>query len=386
MGVALGRSSGHGRPVRKLWLGLACAALLVGSAGACNTADLKQAPGSSGGGTSGEDPGPPDPHSGLVVDGGRDPGADAAIVPSSTGITIQVQPDTTVDVVAQIAASIRGAKTSVHMTMYLLTNSSIIDALGDLKDAGKDVKVVLNKTFPPNGGDNSSAFAELQKRGVPVAYASSAYQFTHAKTVIIDSKKVLVMTMNLTFTSAKENREYIATDNDPADVADCETLFTADFVGASVSVNGKLIVSPAAAQPVDPRARLKGLIDSAKTSLDVEVQALSDTTLTDAIIAAHQANVAVRVVLSGEPGQSPSELAMIAKLKQAGVPLKGVLTPYIHAKVIVVDGKTVFVGSQNFTPTALLQNREVGVVTDAAGEAKKVGDVIAKDFLAGAAM
>ena len=248
------------------------------------------------------------------------------------------------------------------------------------------MKVVLNKTFPPNGGDNASSFSKLQARGVPVVYASSAYTFTHVKSVVIDGNKVLLMTMNLTQTSAKDNREFIATDSDPADVSDCEKLFTADFAGAAVSVNGKLVVSPEAAQPVDPRARIKALIDSAKTSLDVEVQSLSDTVLTDAIIRAHQAKVQVRVVLSGEPGQTPNELAMIAKLKQAGVPLKGVLTPYIHAKTVVVDGAKVFVGSQNFTPTALTQNREVGVVTDAAAEAKKVQDVIAKDFLAGAAL
>jgi cardiolipin synthase A/B len=372
--------------VSKLWLRLACVALLVGGSGAgtaCNSADLKQPAGSSSGGTSGgvDDPGNEDPDA-SVVEGGRDPGADAAIVPTSTGVSIQVQPS---DFGAQIEASIRAATKSVHMTMYLLTDTTIMDALGDLKDAGKDVKVVLNKTFPPDGGDNSAAFAKLTARGVPVVYAPSTYTFTHAKTVIIDSSKVLVMTMNLTQTSAKSNREYIATDSDPQDVADCEKLFAADYAGTPVSLDGKLVVSPIDAQPVAPGARLKALIDSAKTSLDVEVQALSDTGLTDAIIAAYQAKVAVRVVLSGEPGQSPTELAMIAKLKAAGVPLKGVLDPYIHAKAIVVDGARVFVGSQNFTPTALKQNREIGVVADSAAESKKVSDVIAKDFAAGTA-
>ncbi|CAN5919699.1 hypothetical protein BH11MYX4_BH11MYX4_68960 [soil metagenome] len=367
----------------KPWLGLACVALFLGAAGACNSAELKQPAGASSSGTSGgvDDPGNEDPDA-ATVEGGRDPGAEAGVIPTSTGVSIQIQPS---DFGAQIEASIRAAKTSVHMTMYLLTDTTIMDALGDLKDAGKDVKVVLNKTFPPDGGDNAPAFAKLTARGVQVVYASSAYTFTHAKTVVIDSKQVLVMTMNLTQTSAKSNREYIATDTDPQDVADCEKLFAADFVGAAVNINGKLVVSPQAAQPVEPRARLKALIDSAKTSVDVEVQALSDTALTDAIVAAHQAKVAVRVVLSAEPGQSPTELAMIAKLKAAGVPLKGVLSPYIHAKVVVVDGTRVFVGSQNFTPTALTQNREVGVVTDSAAESKKVGDVIAKDFAAGTA-
>ena len=369
----------------KSWLGLACVALLLGAAGACNSAELKQPDGaSSSGGTSGgvDDPGNEDVEAGPVEGDGGGPVPDAAFIPVSTGVTVQIQPS---DFGAAIEASIRAAQTSVHMTMYLLTDTTIMDALGDLHDAGKDVKVVLNKTFPPNGGDNASAFAKLQQRGVPVVYAPSAYTFTHAKTVVIDSSKVLIMTMNLTQTSAGSNREYIATDTDPTDVADCEKLFTADFAGNAITLNSKLVVSPEAAQPISPGLRLKALIDSAKTSLDVEVQSLSDTGLTDAIIAKHQAKVPVRVVLSAEPGQSPTELAMIAKLKAASVPLKGVLDPYIHAKTIVIDGTRLFVGSQNFTPTALKQNREVGVVTDSSGESKKITDVIAKDFAAGTA-
>lgn len=271
------------------------------------------------------------------------------------------------------------------MTMYLLTNRSIIDALGDLKDAGKDVKVILNKTFPPNGGDNSPAFGALQSRGVPVVYASSAYTFTHAKTVVIDGDQALIMTMNLTFTGPKDNREFIATDRDPADVADCEKMFAADYAGTPVSLDGKLVVSPSAAQPQDARSRLKALMESATRSLDVEVQSLSDQGLTDAIIKAHQSNIAVRVVLSNEPGQTSSEIAAIEKLKAAAVPLRGVGTPYIHSKVIVVDGTRVFVGSQNFTPTGLESSREVGVVANEEAEAKKVQAVIAGDFSSGAA-
>jgi phosphatidylserine/phosphatidylglycerophosphate/cardiolipin synthase-like enzyme len=358
--------------------GLGAGAGLVG----CNTADLKQ-PGSSGNASGGTGEIPGEEGETPIPDGGRDPVADldGGVIPKSTNVSIQVQPS---DFGAQIEAAIRAATTSVHMTMYLLTDTSIIDALGDLKDAGKDVKVVLNKTFPPNGGDNSSAFAKLQQRGVSVVYAPAAYTFTHAKTVIIDGAKALIMTMNLTQTSAKENREYIATDSDPGDVADCEKLFAADFAGNSVNVNGKLVVSPQNATPVDPRQRIKALIDSARTTLDVEVQSLSDDGLTDAIILAHKDKVAVRVVLSGSNENTPAQQESLDKMKAAGVPVKTVVTPYIHAKTVVVDGTTVFVGSQNFTSTALFQNREIGVVTDAPTEAAKVRDVIAKDFAAGA--
>ncbi len=366
--------------MQKPWLALAFAAFAsIGFA--CNTATLK---GPAGGASSGDpaDPAGEDPAS--DVDGGSAPAVDAdgGVLPMSSNVSIQVLPS---DSGAAIEAAIRAATTSVHMTMYLLTSDKIIDALGDLHAAGKDVKVVLNQKFPPNGGSNTSAYNALVARNVPVHYAPSAYTFTHAKAIVIDSASLIVMTMNLTQSSAKDNREYIATDADPADVADAETLFAADYAGQLTTLGGNLVVSPQGAQPVDARLRLKALIESARTSLDVEVQSLSDDALTDAIVAAHEAKVKVRVVIASGNDETPAQADAIATLKQHGVPLVGLPNPYNHAKVIVVDEKRVFVGSQNFTPTALFYNREIGVVTEAAGEAAKVRDVIAKDFAAGVA-
>jgi phosphatidylserine/phosphatidylglycerophosphate/cardiolipin synthase-like enzyme len=363
---------------RLAWAVLGAASLAI----ACNTAELKQGgtPGSSGSGDPSEQPG----DDGGATDGGRDPIADldGGVIPTSSNVTIQVQPT---DSGYAVLNAIRGAKKSVHMEMYLLTNNQIISALGTLKAAGVDVKVVLNQNFPPNGGSNTSAYNSLKSKGVDVRWAPAAYQFTHAKSVIIDGEKLLVMTMNLTETSAKDNREYIATDADPQDVADAETIFDGDFNDRATNVNGKLVFSPQNTSKIDARARLKALIDSAKASVDVEVQSLSDAALTDALIAAKKANVNVRVVVAGGPdiSDTPAETDAINKLKAAGVPIVAVTTPYIHAKTIVVDGNKAFVGSQNFTPTALFNNREVGVVTDAASEVAKVAAVIAQDFAAG---
>ena len=69
----------------------------------------------------------------------------------SQGVSIQVMPS---DKGAALLAAIKGAQTSVHMTMYLLTDKPTITALGDLKAAGKDVQVTLNKTFP-TGNDEA---------------------------------------------------------------------------------------------------------------------------------------------------------------------------------------------------------------------------------------
>lgn len=302
----------------------------------------------------------------------------------SHDVTIQVQPT---DSGKALLDAIKGAQTSVHMTIYLLTDDKIIDALGDLKDAGKEVKVVLNRKFPPNGGDNTDAFDALTARGVDVVWASDQYTYTHAKTIVIDAKKAIIMTMNLTVSSPKTNREYIATDSDPDDVAALEKIFAADHDGKALTLASKLVISPAAANSNgSPRDYLAALIRSAKKSLDVEVQSLSDRTLVDAIIAQHKAGLDVHVVIDGDVSDTNAQVTVIGKLKTAGVPLHSLKSPDCHAKAIVVDGERAYVGSQNFTQNALDTNREVGVMTDAAAEVAKVKTQIGSDFAKGLAL
>ncbi len=383
--MAEGFGVGHGRTVTRLrWIGITLALLA-----ACNSATLSASPFQPSSGDAdavdcveGEEseacPAGETPV--KKRDGGTDGGGDTPT--ASIGVSIQVLPS---DSGAAILAAIRGAKTSVHMTMYLLTNNSVIAALGDLKAAGKDVKVILNKTFP-GGTDNTNAYNKLTARGVPVVWASSSYTYTHAKTIVIDGEKAIIMTMNLTFTSPTTNREYIATDTDPKDVADLEEIFAADYESKPITVDSKLVVSPGTANSQgSPRNQLKALIDSATTSLDVEIQSLSDTTIVNAIIARHKAEVPVRVVMDGDTNEATA--TGIRALKAAGVPLHWLRHPNldVHAKVIVADGARTFVGSQNFTATALNSSREIGVITDDVAEAKKVRDVIAEDFAQGVA-
>jgi cardiolipin synthase len=365
---------------RKFTLAYPFVIAAIAAVAACTTADLKPASGQQVGDPSGEGPvldeegNPVEPG---VGDAGRDP-APATKLAVSSAVTIQVQPT---DTGAALLAAIKGAKKSVHMTMYLLTSDAMIDALVDLKKAGKDVKVLLNQVFPSNGGDNTPAYNTLKSKGVPVEWASPTYTFTHSKTIIIDAAQVLIMTMNLTYSSPTTNREYIATDTDPQDVADTEKVFTADYTKTPLGpLSSKLVVSPASANTIEPRAQLKALIDSAQTSLAVEAQSLSDSTIVDAIILAHQAKVDVKVVIDLDTSKTSAQLKTIAKLKLNGVPLRALHNPDIHAKAIVVDEKLTFVGSQNMTATALDSNREIGVITDAKAEATKVRGVITSDF------
>lgn len=294
-------------------------------------------------------------------------------------LTVQVMPS---DRGASILDAIRNAKTSIHMEMYLLTNDAVIAALRTAKQAGRDVKVVLNKDFPTGGNGNLDAYNQLRAGSVEVVYAPPAFTFTHAKTMVIDGTSGWIMTMNLTQTSPIDNREYLVRITGKDEVAELETIFQGDFANVSKDIPGRLVVSPATATPVDPQKRLVSLIQQAKKDVDLEGESLADTFVVEALVAAKRAGKNVRIILNDrEP--SPGQDTAIAALRAAQIPIVKVGTPDIHAKAIVIDKTRAYIGSQNFTQTALLKNREVGVLTDNATEVGKVAATIDADFAKG---
>ncbi|CAN5557661.1 hypothetical protein BH09MYX1_BH09MYX1_14190 [soil metagenome] len=296
-------------------------------------------------------------------------------LPATNAVTILVEPG---DKGAGILAAIKGATKSIHMTMYLLTNDTIVDALISQHKAGRDVKIILNQTFPQGAGtDNAPDYAKLKAAGVPVIWASSQFNYTHEKCVILDGTIAWIMTMNLTFTSPTDNREFLAVDTDPNDVAEAEAVFSADFTGQTPTLTGRLVVAP-----VNAHEKLLRLVNEAQTTLDVEGESFSDQAMEDALITAKQRGLAVRIVVSD---QSPSTAMAkaLSDMKGAGILVKKLSVPYIHSKAIVADGVRAYVGSENFTQNSLDNNRELGLIVADATAVKVLCDTIAKDFAAG---
>ena len=323
---------------------------------------------------------------------------------AATGhLTVQVAPDPTLP--DQIVAAIEGATVSVHMTMYILDDDKIVAALLDRKQAGLDVRVVLNQTFPTGTVQtNPATFTKLQGAGIGVVWRNGppgahAGAYTHEKAFVLDGKRAFIMTMNLDHSAPLYNREYLVIDDTPADVAETDAIFLADYTGTADTSGAPLVVSPG--PPGNSRAALVALIDAATTTLDVEGEEFSDNTaggVTAAIAAAAHRGVATRVVVANDTF-STAETTAIATVKAGGakVVMSGgtsgkatAANPYIHAKAIVIDcaGTTCargYLGSENFTGNSLGDNRELGLILDDATELSKVEAAITTDFAKGTA-
>ena len=118
--------------------------------------------------------------------------------------------------------------------------------------------------------------------------------------------------------------------------------------------------------------RLVELLDGATKSVDVAIYGLNRARVVDAIVAAKQRGVAVRVLLDNVQSAGKKEAAQLAKLDAAGVEHHhqhhaGIM----HMKVAVVDARFVVWGSYNWTDPATEKNDEVVSYADCADVAAR---------------
>ncbi len=205
--------------------------------------------------------------------------------------TLLIEPDAG-DV--PVLSFIRGAQRSIAMEMYLLTDDDAIQALADARANGRTVQVILEPHPFGADGANQPAWDRLAAAGVDLAWSSPRFALTHAKLIVADGSRALVMSLNLTHAGLTSNREYAIADTDARDVGDAAAIFAADRVASPApapSAQSRLLASP-----VNARARLAELLAGARRSIAIEIEELSDSAMVDALLAAVARGVAVSVV------------------------------------------------------------------------------------------
>lgn len=255
---------------------------------------------------------------------------------------------------------IAAARRTVDMSMYELADARTQALLIAAARRGVSVRVLLDRAYR-GASVNQAAFAQLRRAGVPVRWAPER-TLLHQKTVTTDGTASAVLTGNLTTWYYPTTGDFTVIDRNPGSVSTIASVFARDWRGQPVrpgpAVAG-LVWSPGAGPA------LIGLVDSARRTLLVENEEMASAPVEAALEAAARRGVDVEVVLdAGAAGD-----AMIAALTGAGVRVATSPGPplalYPHAKAIVADSTTAFVGSQNFSTAGLDRNRELGLITDA---------------------
>ncbi|HTJ70740.1 MAG TPA: phospholipase D-like domain-containing protein [Actinospica sp.] len=277
---------------------------------------------------------------------------------------------------------INSATTSLDMTMYELTDTTVESDLVNLESDGVTVRVILDSK---EQSKNQSAYDTLTNGGVGVVWSSSSFNYTHQKTITVDGTESLILSGNLTSNYYTTSRDYGVFDSDSNDVSAIEDVFNADYNDESItpSDGDDLLWSP-----TDAQSRLLSVINGATSTLDIEEEEFSDSALINAVVAKAEAGVTVRVVVE-DPSDYSSEISEITAAGGQVVGYSSSTGLYIHAKAIVADyglsDAAVEVGSMNWTSNSLGDNRELGIILNDTAAETVVEDQFNSDFAGGTA-
>jgi phosphatidylserine/phosphatidylglycerophosphate/cardiolipin synthase-like enzyme len=317
--------------------------------------------------------------------GGSDPGGGSSSVqaagPVSAGsgaLRVLTEPQAGIGPIYRL---INGAKSSVDLTMYELIDQTAENDLAAAAKRGVDVRVILDAHLEKSR--NTATYDFLRAHRVHVAWAPSGMTY-HQKTLTVDDKTSVIMTLNMTSQDYAGTRDFAVIDTSRADVAAVVATFNADFSNQATTPpdGADLVWSPTNAQ-----AAILAVIGAARHTLAVENEEMGDPVVTSALEAAARRGVDVTITMTAESDWDSA----FSALARAGAHVRtykdSTTVLYIHAKAVVADAgrsdEEMFVGSENFSSASLQRNRELGLRTTNKPVTSAVAAVLAADYAGG---
>ncbi len=284
--------------------------------------------------------------------------------------------------------AIDGARATIDMTMFHLTDPVVVEALVRAAARGVHARVIVDgKGLGPKA--NRAAFDQLQAGGVEVRASSPRFSLTHVKAMVVDGQIAFVTAINLT-RDADRTRDLGIVTRRPEVVAEVGAIFAADWHNAETRGRDtpELRVPSLVVSPVSSRSKLVALIDSARRELLVTVENLGDPEIERALDGALRRHVGVRLIvpLCDKNPNPLYNLPAARQLAAAGADVRVMPAPetpeqpYMHSKMILADGQTAYVGSVNFSTNSTTKARELGIIFANAAATAQIRTLFDTDF------
>lgn len=266
------------------------------------------------------------------------------------------------------------AQCSVDLFMYLFTEPEVLNVLEHAVDRGIRVRVILEKSPFGTFGDQQEMFDRLVGIGAEVRWSPGSFTYGHAKYMIVDSVVLLVTNQNFTGAGFNRNREFGVVTTEPHYVAEAAMIFEADWTESLLQDDIEhLVVSP-----MNSREIVLDLINSSQRSVWMYSEVLRDEEVTEALSAAAERGVDVRILVN--PTADEDDVPYFLDALRHGVQIRVLRNPYVHSKAMVVDGSIALVGSHNYSYTSLDLNREVGMLISDPANLSLITSVFAQDW------
>lgn len=289
----------------------------------------------------------------------------AAVLGARTNLQLFIEPE---DGRQPILEAISSAQKEILVEVYLLSDPEVIAALKEAEGRGVEAKVLLEEHPFGGSGLNQKVKPEMEAAGAEVRWAGPSFALTHEKALAVDGRIVCILNLNLTKSAFTKNREYNICTENREEVAEVVAIFLADWERKDYRPSAtNLVVSPD-----NSRDKLTALIRSAQKSLDLEIEVLEDRKLV-ALLAEKAKTIPVRII-------TPPPEKITTNKTVAGAQRRILSSPYVHAKLLLVDSSRAYVGSVNFSTQSLDKNRELGIIISQPDVVERLAQVFESDF------
>ena len=313
-----------------------------------------------------------------VAQAERDWSVLASTLVQPLGPRLIVQPD---DGLGPVLDFIGSAQTSLLIKQFTFTDESLIDAVVARKQAGLDVRVMLNAAR--TGGDraNDETFERFSAAGISVQWANPKFYVTHEKSMVVDEKTALVATFNMCLKYFTATRDYGVIIDDPVHVAQIVEVFNADWNHDDwvPSVYEGLLWSNS-----NSRYHMARFIDTATHRIDVQHPKFVDAVILDHLAAALERGVKVHVLCGGRHGISEGDVldtfASLRTLRRFGAKVHKQKNLRVHAKLMIVDDERALVGSMNIDRSAFDLRRELGITVTEPAVVARLKETFEQDW------
>jgi cardiolipin synthase len=231
---------------------------------------------------------------------------------------------------------IRGARRRITLSLFRCNDDAVFEELTKAVARGVAVEVLV--TSRAKGGKKKMAklWSRLEETGAALhSYTDPVVKY-HAKYLVADEGPAIVASLNFTKKCFKKTCDALVITHDPAVVADLRRLWIADCARDPMpaDVAERLIIGPERA-----RRQFTALINGAQTSIRLIDAKVSDPDLVTLLNEKRAAGMTVDVYAAKQIGELKS-----------------------HGKIMLIDDRTVVVGSMALAALSLDFRREVAIV------------------------